>query len=108
MHKLGQYPIEIFGHLYDDKSKTAVNDRNLQFCPFLQRECAKPRKSEPHIKVGICTVGYKSSFMDRLEPIIICPHRFLEKVVFQSIRDRFSTHQNQRARQHVCPEWRYS
>ena len=46
---LGRYPIEVFGHTYNDISETAFRDRKNQFCPFLQRECTKPRKSEPQI-----------------------------------------------------------
>ena len=87
--EIGRYPIEIFGHVYNDIGAEAINDRNCQYCPYLGRECTKPRKSEPHIKVGICTVGYKGSFLDHFEPVIICPFRFLEDVVYQTIHDRF-------------------
>lgn len=87
--ELGRYPIEVFGHVYSDTGAVATNDRNCQHCPYLNRECTKPRKSEPHIKVGICTVGYKGSFLDHFEPVIICPFRFLDNVVFDSIHDRF-------------------
>ena len=87
--ELGRYPIEVFGHVYSDTGAVATNDRNCQHCPYLNRECTKPRKSEPHIKVGICTVGYKGSFLDHFEPVIICPFRFLDDVVFDSIHDRF-------------------
>lgn len=87
--ELGRYPIEVFGHVYSDTGIEATHDRNCQHCPFLNKDCTKPRKSEPHIKVGICTVGYKGSFLDHFEPIIICPYRFLDDVVFQSIHDMF-------------------
>lgn len=86
---IGRYPIEVFGHVYTDMGEEAVYDRNCQHCPYLGRECTKPRKSEPHIKVGICTLGYKGSFLDHYEPVIICPYRFLDEVVYQSIHDRF-------------------
>ncbi|MGM9645579.1 MAG: NotI family restriction endonuclease [Eubacteriales bacterium] len=86
---IGRYPIEVFGTVYTDTSEEAVQIRNTQYCPYLQRECTKPRKSEPEIKVGICTVGYKGSFNDKYTPVIICPFRFLEDVVFQSIHDKF-------------------
>lgn len=56
--ELGKYPTEVFGHVYSDTGVDATNDRKCQHCPYLGRECTKPRKSEPHIKVGICTVGY--------------------------------------------------
>lgn len=87
--ELGKYPIEIFGHTYTDNSEIAINHRETQFCPYLNRECTKPRKSEPHIKVGICSLGYKSSFLNRCEPVIICPFRFLEDIVFDSIHEKF-------------------
>lgn len=87
--EIGRYPIEVFGHIYSDMGIEATHDRNCQHCPYLGRECTKPRKSEPHIKVGICTLGYKGSFLDHYEPVIICPFRFLDDVVYQSIHDRF-------------------
>ena len=86
---IGKYPIEVFGYVYNDSSEEAINARNTQYCPFLNKECTKPRKSEPHIKVGICSLGYKGSFLGRFEPIIVCPFRFLEKIVFTSIHDKF-------------------
>ena len=84
-----KYPIEVFGYSYNDNSAKAVEARKNQYCPFLKKECTKPRKSEPHIKVGICSLGYKGSFLGRYEPVIVCPSRFLEEVVFTSIHDRF-------------------
>lgn len=87
--KISRYPIEVFGHVYNDKTDKAKEDWKNQFCPYLKRECTKPRKSEPHIKVGICSLGYQGSFLENFEPVIICPFRFLEKVVFDSIHDKF-------------------
>lgn len=87
--EMGKYPIEVFGHVYNDMGDEAINDRKCQYCPYLERECTKPRKSEPQIKVGICTLGYRGSFLDHFEPVIICPFRFLEDVVYQTIHDRF-------------------
>lgn len=87
--KIGKFPLEVFGTIYNDSSNEAKDYRNRQYCPYLERECTKPRKSEPEIKVGICSVGYKGSFTDTYTPVIICPFRFLEDVVFQSIHDRF-------------------
>ncbi len=87
--EIGRFPIEVFGHVYNDTGVEATNDRNCQRCPYLKRECTKPRKSEPHIKVGICTLGYKGSFLDHFEPVIICPFRFWDDIVYQSIHDRF-------------------
>lgn len=87
--EIGKYPIEVFGYLFNDHSEEAVNARNMQYCPYLKRECTKPRKSEPHIKVGICSLGYKGSFLNQFEPVIVCPFRFLEDIVFTSIHDKF-------------------
>ena len=87
--KLGKYPIEVFGRIYTDSSASVVREREEQYCPYLDRECTKPRKSEPEIKVGICSVGYKGSFTDNYRPVIICPFRFLEDVVFSSIQQKF-------------------
>ena len=86
---IGKYPIEIFGHIYTDCSDDTASVRERQYCPFIQRECNKPRKSEPHIKVGICTVGYKGSFLTENVPVIICPNRFLEDTVFDTIKNKF-------------------
>jgi len=82
------FPIEIFGTIYSDTSSAAIDQRNEQFCPYIQRECTKPRKSEPHIKIGICSIGYKG-FLPKYEPNIICPHRFLEKNLFEDIQNFF-------------------
>ena len=46
-----------------------------QTCPFLKRKCIKARKSEPDTTIGTCTVLYGK----KPEPIIICPHRLLER-----------------------------
>ncbi len=87
--ELGKYPIEVFGYVYSNNTGEATSARQAQYCPYLCRECTKPRKSEPHIKVGICSLGYKGSFLENVEPVIVCPFRFLESVVFDSIRDKF-------------------
>ena len=87
--EIGRFPIEVFGYSYNDTSEEAKKAREKQYCPFLKRECTKPRKSEPHIKVGICSLGYRGSFLNRFEPVIVCPFRFLEDIVFTSIHDRF-------------------
>ena len=56
-----QHPTEIFGYAFTNLSSEAQAARNNQFCPFLDGECRKPRKSEPEVKVGVCTVGYKGN-----------------------------------------------
>lgn len=81
-----KYPLEIFGYPYTDRSEAAQQARAEQYCPFLKGECKKPRKSEPHVKVGICTVGYKGDFSDRFLPVIICPHRLDTPTIFEVIK----------------------
>lgn len=83
-----RYPIEVFGTVYNDNSKQAILQREQQFCPFIGRQCNKPRKSEPEVKVGICSLGYKN-FDNDFEPMIICPNRFLEGIVFDTIKQKF-------------------
>lgn len=84
-----QHPTEIFGHSFVDLSPMAQGDRQNQFCPFLNSECKKPRKSEPHIKVGVCSVGYKGNFSNKMNSVIICPHRFEEKIVYETIENLY-------------------
>jgi hypothetical protein len=79
------YPTEIFGHPFTDHSQAAKEGLKKQYCPYLKGTCNKPRKSEPHIKVGMCSVGYKG-FLKKFKPIIICPQRFLENEVFESVK----------------------
>lgn len=44
-------------------------------CPYLRRKCIKNRKSESEIRIGTCTVANGKS----LTPVVICPHRLLER-----------------------------
>ncbi len=46
-----------------------------QLCPYLNRTCLKVRKSSPEISIGTCSVFYGQEN----NPIIICPHRLLER-----------------------------
>ena len=80
-----QHPTEVFGYPFTNKNPAIQAKREEQFCPFLDDECKKPRKSEPHIKVGVCSVGYKGNFLEKITPIIVCPHRFRESIVFNTI-----------------------
>lgn len=86
--KIKKFPTEIFCHPYTDNSELAVKALNEQYCLYLKDTCKKPRKSEPHIKVGVCSVGYKG-FLDRYEPIIICPHRFNDQALFDTIKQEY-------------------
>ena len=83
---LKKYPAEIFGKPYTDNSAATKRSRNKQHCPFLDAECKKPRKSEPHIKVGLFSVGYKGNASENYLPVIICPHRLDTQVIFRAVQ----------------------
>jgi len=46
-----------------------------QQCTYLERKCLKIRKSQPEVSIGSCSVSYGKDN----SPIIICPHRLLER-----------------------------
>lgn len=46
-----------------------------EYCPYLDRKCVKIRKSQPEISIGTCTVSHGRDH----QPVVICPHRLLEK-----------------------------
>jgi hypothetical protein len=83
--ELSKIPTEIFGYAFTDRSSKAKVARDEQYCPFLQGECKKPRKSEPHIKIGVCSVGYAGIVSEQHVPVIICPHRLDLQVVFDAV-----------------------
>jgi len=85
-----KYPTEIFCHPYTNHSDEAKKALNEQYCLYIKGTCKKPRKSEPHIKVGVCSVGYKG-FLGTHQPIIICPHRFNGKALFDAIKQAYLT-----------------
>jgi hypothetical protein len=84
-----RHPTEIFGYPFINKSATAQATREKQFCPFLDDECKKPRKSQPEVKIGVCTVGYKGNFLKKITPVIVCPHRFRESIVYDTIKELY-------------------
>lgn len=84
--RIRRFPLEIFGFPYSDIGEIATKTRTDQFCPYLNGECKKPRKSEPHIKVGTCSVGYKGNSSADFVPVIICPHRLELPVIFPAIK----------------------
>jgi hypothetical protein len=86
--RLCKFPAEIFGLPYTDTSPQASQIRQAQHCPFLEDTCKKPRKSEPHIKVDVCSVGYKTT-TGAYKPVIICPHRFEVAVIRQTIQQYY-------------------
>ena len=85
----GKIPTEVFCHPFCDNGAKARTARKTQYCRMLGRECDKPRKSEPHIKVGACSVGYRGKFRDAYAPVIICPHRFREGTVLKDIAEHY-------------------
>lgn len=87
-----KFPTEIFCHPFNDKSEEAKTALEQQYCSFIKGTCVKPRKSEPHIKVGVCSLGYRGSFTTDFLPVIVCPHRFREEVVFETIRQKYLSH----------------
>ncbi len=87
--QIKKVPTEIFDYSFTDHSEKAQIALENQYCHYIRDECKKPRKSEPHIKVGICSVGYKGSFQETYKPVIICPHRFLEPVIFETIKEQY-------------------
>lgn len=86
---LRKQPVEIFGIPYLSATNELKNEIKQQYCPFIKGTCVKPRKSEPHIKVGICSLGYRGGFIENFEPVIICPQRFKENIMFDTIRKRY-------------------
>lgn len=84
-----QHPTEIFGYPFTNKSSVVQEAREEQFCPFLKGECKKPRKSEPEVKIGTCTLGYKGKYLEKVTPIIVCPHRFEEPSVYNAIEELY-------------------
>ncbi|MDO8339069.1 MAG: NotI family restriction endonuclease [Candidatus Burarchaeum sp.] len=90
-----KFPTEYFGHPYSDLSKKAQEDRKNQSCSYLNGECKKPRKSEPKTKVGDCSIGYNcqvnenGKIVKKFLPVIICPHRFKENSVFDSVAENY-------------------
>lgn len=92
--KIKKFPTEIFCHPYTNHSKEAKNALHEQYCLYLKGTCKKPRKSEPHIKIGVCSVGYKG-FLEEYQPIIICPHRFNDAALFQTIQQQYLNNWNE-------------
>lgn len=86
---LKKFPAEYFGYPYFVNNDDVMRKRESQYCPYLKQECVKPRKSEPKIKVGICSIGYKGKNQDKHIPVVICPQRFRVKYVFDLIVEKY-------------------
>lgn len=89
MKNIKKFPIEIFCHDYEDKSESCQLAFKQQYCKFIKGTCVKPRKSEPHIKVGVCTLGSTVARGREINPVIICPQRFKEETMFETIRRKY-------------------
>lgn len=81
-----RFPTEVFCHPYSIRTQTVKNAIAEQYCRYLGKTCVKPRKSQPKIKIGVCSIGYKGEFLKDHTPIIICPHRFCEDAVSSTIK----------------------
>lgn len=85
----GNTPYEIFG-FSTGEPVTARADKHIknQYCKYLKSECTKFRKSEPNIKIGSCSLGFKN------EPVIICPERFKVPTMFETIERKYFPEKN--------------
>lgn len=92
MRKLGKTPIEIFGYDYTSVNEAFQLAIKQQYCKYLKGTCNKPRKSEPQIKVGICSLGSTVCGGGVIQPVIICPQRFKEDAMFETIRRKYLSH----------------
>lgn len=89
MKSIGKYPIEVFGFDFEDKTESCISARKQQYCKFIKATCVKPRKSEPQKKVGICSLGCTLNNRGIIHPVIICPQRFKEESMFETIRAKY-------------------
>lgn len=87
--ELKKRPIEIFGYDCEYEKEHLKISLKQQYCKYIQGECVKPRKSEPEIKVGICTVGATVNNGKIVKPVIICPQRFRSEEMFETIREKY-------------------
>ena len=89
MKKIGKFPIEVFCCDFENHSEATELAFKQQYCKYLKGTCVKPRKSEPHIKVGICSLGSTINRGREVFPVIICPQRFKEETMFETIRQKY-------------------
>ncbi len=87
--KITKIPTEIFGYAYTDHSEHAKRALREQYCPFLDGECKKPRKSNPKVKIGACSVGYNAGVIKKHQPVVICPHRLDTPIIFHTIEQQY-------------------
>lgn len=89
MRNIGKFPVEVFCYDYEDNSDSCISARKQQYCKYIKGTCVKPRKSEPQKKVGICTLGATVNREKKLYPVVICPQRFKDDAMFETIREKY-------------------
>lgn len=68
--------LELYGHPTTRRASARWKQvATKQHCPYLARACLKVRKSQPDKSIGTCIVSHGKDS----RPIIICPHRLLER-----------------------------
>ncbi|MGM9791021.1 MAG: hypothetical protein ACI3Y4_01305 [Candidatus Cryptobacteroides sp.] len=82
-------PIEYFCAELENLSETDRSYIDQQYCRYLRATCNKPRKSQPLIKVGICSLGSTVASGDVVYPVIICPQRLKEAIMFKTIEEKY-------------------
>ena len=82
-------PVEYFCAELENLSEEDRLNINQQYCRFLRATCNKPRKSEPQIKVGICSLGSTVAGGGVVHPVIICPQRLKEDIMFNTIEEKY-------------------
>lgn len=87
--KIKRLPVEYFCQELDSLTASSLEIIDQQYCRFLRTTCNKPRKSEPHIKVGICSLGSTVARSEEIYPVIICPQRLKEDVMFKTIQEKY-------------------
>lgn len=92
MKKIGKYPVEVFCCDFESQSESTHLAYRQQYCKYIKGTCVKPRKSEPQIKVGICSLGSTVNKGKTIFPVIICPQRFKEDSMFETIRQKYLSH----------------
>jgi len=68
---------ELFGHPVTKCNDAWAEIVEAQQCTFLNRKCWKTRKSQKHISIGTCSVGFGEAA--GRDPVIICPTRFIAR-----------------------------
>ena len=81
---IGRTAYEVFGFSTGKRlTSDEIEDLDSQRCPFIHSECRKFRKSDPKTKIGSCVLGHKG------KPVIVCPYRFNEPLLFRTIEERY-------------------